>query len=99
MRLSHAAEQTTRRGSSESFTGTAWQQTLAVGDAPNPLHVARVTFEPGARTVWHAHPRGQILIATTGVGRYQSEGADGEQATWMEPVTDEDYTRAPEPVS
>ncbi len=138
MRLSHAAEQTTRRGSSESFTGTAWQQTLAVGDAPNPLHVARVTFEPGARTVWHAHPRGQILIATTGVGRSQSEGgpvlalwpgdsvmiavgekhwhgaapdqlfvhtsiqaegADGEQATWMEPVTDEDYTRAPEPVS
>ena len=74
MKLQHAEDQKTQRSSSESFSGTAWQQTLAVGEAPNPLHVARVTFEPGARTVWHAHPHGQVLIATAGVGRFQSAG-------------------------
>ena len=25
-----------------------------------------VTFEPGARTAWHSHPLGQILIVTDG---------------------------------
>lgn len=30
-----------------------------------------VTFEPGARTVWHTHPAGQMLIVTAGVGRVQ----------------------------
>jgi len=28
-----------------------------------------VTFEPGARTAWHAHPLGQTLIVTAGFGR------------------------------
>jgi quercetin dioxygenase-like cupin family protein len=30
-----------------------------------------VTFEPGARTAWHTHPLGQILIVTAGCGRVQ----------------------------
>jgi quercetin dioxygenase-like cupin family protein len=29
---------------------------------------ASVTFEPGARTAWHAHPLGQTLIVTAGCG-------------------------------
>lgn len=29
---------------------------------------AYVTFEPGARTAWHAHPLGQTLIVTAGCG-------------------------------
>lgn len=33
-----------------------------------------VTFEPGARTAWHQHPLGQILIVTAGAGRVQLEG-------------------------
>ena len=74
VKLKHAAEQDTKRGEAASFTGTAWQQTLAVGEAPEPLHVARVAFEPGARTVWHTHPHGQILVATAGVGRLQLHG-------------------------
>ena len=74
MKLTQAAGQPTRKGGAESFTGTAWQQPIAVGETPDPLHVTRVTFEPGARTVWHHHPRGQVLIATVGVGRFQLEG-------------------------
>lgn len=74
MKVRRPAEQATRRGAAESFTGTAWQQTLATGETASPLHVARVTFEPGARTVWHTHPLGQILVASSGVGRFQLEG-------------------------
>ena len=27
-----------------------------------------MTFEPGARTAWHTHPLGQVLIVTAGHG-------------------------------
>src|SRR5204863_202305 len=35
---------------------------------------AQVTFEPGARTAWHTHPLGQLLIVTAGTGRVQRWG-------------------------
>ena len=38
-----------------------------------------VTFEPGARTAWHTHPLGQVLIVTTGCGRAQREGGPIEE--------------------
>lgn len=33
---------------------------------------AYVTFEPGARSNWHTHPRGQHIIVTSGVGYTQT---------------------------
>ena len=33
-----------------------------------------VTFEPGARSHWHVHPVGQVLIVTAGVGLTQEWG-------------------------
>ena len=33
-----------------------------------------VNFKAGARTAWHTHPVGQILIVISGRGRVQSEG-------------------------
>ena len=33
-----------------------------------------VTFEPSARTAWHTHPLGQVLIITAGFGRVQQWG-------------------------
>jgi quercetin dioxygenase-like cupin family protein len=38
-----------------------------------------VTFEPGARTAWHTHPLGQVLIITIGCGRAQREGGPIEE--------------------
>ena len=38
-----------------------------------------VTFAPGARTAWHSHPAGQILIVTTGTGRVQLWGQPIEE--------------------
>jgi quercetin dioxygenase-like cupin family protein len=38
-----------------------------------------VTFEPGARTLWHTHPLGQTLIVTCGCGRVQRWGGPIEE--------------------
>jgi len=45
-------------------------------EASNPSHASggSVIFEAGARTAWHSHPRGQLLIVTAGVGRAQRWG-------------------------
>lgn len=44
-------------------------------DSLNQNSVGCVTFEPGARTNWHMHPAGQIILAIDGVGYYQEEGS------------------------
>ncbi|MCE7040400.1 cupin domain-containing protein [Dyadobacter sp. CY312] len=33
-----------------------------------------VTFEKGARSNWHSHPAGQILLVTNGTGYHQQRG-------------------------
>jgi quercetin dioxygenase-like cupin family protein len=58
----------------ENFTGTAYLQPLIAADSLNSISVGNVTFEPGARSKWHSHPAGQILLVTTGVGYYQEKG-------------------------
>jgi len=57
-----------------NFTGTAYLQMLIDADSLNSISVGNVTFEPGARSKWHAHPAGQILLAIDGVGYYQEKG-------------------------
>lgn len=61
--------------SSAYFTGAVRQDPII--DAPEPARVRalHVTFEPGARTAWHTHPLGQILIITSGCGRVGTWGA------------------------
>lgn len=58
----------------DNFTGTAYLQMLIATDSLNATAVGNVTFEPGARTKWHSHPGGQILLVTDGVGYYQEKG-------------------------
>ncbi|HTE26483.1 carboxymuconolactone decarboxylase family protein [Flavitalea sp.] len=57
-----------------NFTGDAWHQPMINPDSLNHTGVGNVTFAPGARTKWHSHPGGQILLATGGVGYYQEKG-------------------------
>ena len=59
----------------DNFVGTAYLQPLIAADSLNPASVGNVTFEPGARTRWHVHPGGQILLAIGGVGFYQEKGS------------------------
>jgi len=56
------------------FTGNAFVYPLASRDKNNEFALGSVTFEPGARTHWHTHPKGQVLIATEGDGFYQQKG-------------------------
>lgn len=74
MEISPPAKLTTRRGPPDWFTGTVWQEFIAEPPPPARLRASRVTFEPGARTAWHAHPLGQTLHVLSGVGRVQSWG-------------------------
>jgi quercetin dioxygenase-like cupin family protein len=59
----------------DNFVGAAWLTMLITSDSINTNSVGSVTFEPGARTNWHEHPAGQIIIATAGEGYYQEEGS------------------------
>jgi len=57
-----------------NFTGTAWLHMLVNNDSIYNTSIGNVTFEPGARTNWHKHPGGQILLVTDGKGYYQERG-------------------------
>jgi len=62
------------KGPSENFTVNAWNTPLVSNDSTYNTVIGNVYFEPGARSNWHTHPAGQILIIIDGVGYHQIEG-------------------------
>lgn len=60
--------------SNDWFTGNAFLTPLLSKDKNNEFALGSVTFEPGARTIWHTHPKGQVLIVTEGEGFYREKG-------------------------
>ena len=79
MEIARSGSQPSSKGPAEWFTGDVIIDQLF--EAPEPARVrgASVTFEPGARTAWHTHPLGQILIVTSGCGWTQCEGESIEE--------------------
>lgn len=77
--ITRAGSRIVQPGPTENFTGAVRVERLF--EALDPAHATggSVTFEPGARTAWHSHPRGQILIVTAGVGRVQQWGGAVEE--------------------
>ena len=111
------------------FTGKTYLNMLSAADNVFNAPIGNVTFEPKARTNWHKHSGGQILLVTAGEGRYQERGKEiqvlhkgdvvriapdiehwhgaapdswfvhisvetnvpNNKATWLEPVSDEEY--------
>lgn len=61
-------------GPAKNFTGKAWNIGLVSIDTVYNTVVGNVYFEPGARSNWHIHPAGQILIITDGIGYHQIKG-------------------------
>ena len=57
----------------EWFSGNAFLTTLVTKDKNNEFSAGSVTFEPKARTNWHTHPKGQVLIVIEGYGFYQEK--------------------------
>src|SRR5690606_36094410 len=50
----------------DNFIGTARLNYLVSTDSIHHVNIGSVTFEPGARTNWHFHEGGQILLVTEG---------------------------------
>jgi quercetin dioxygenase-like cupin family protein len=71
MDIKRNGSQPSWKGPAEWFTGTVRVDPLFQAKDPARAGGAYVTFEPGARTAWHAHPLGQTLIVTAGCGRVQ----------------------------
>lgn len=133
--IARAGSQASAVGPADNFTGRV--RVDPVWPASDEINASggMVTFEPGARSAWHTHPRGQRLVVTSGVGLTQEWGKpvqvirpgdvvfcppgvkhwhgatpttamshlavtgtlDGRNVTWMEKVSDEQYT-APETI-
>ena len=67
---------TTTLNPPEQFAGNVWLEMIVVPhESIQRATVARVRFEPGARTAWHSHARGQYLHVVSGVARFG--GRDG----------------------
>lgn len=57
-----------------NFVGSVSVRMIVTNDSVFNTQMASVTFEPGARTNWHYHPSGQVLIVTDGTAYYQEKG-------------------------
>lgn len=77
--ITRSGSQPTINGPPQNFTGSARIVRLVQARDPSRTSVSRVTFEPGARTAWHSHPVGQILIVTEGTGWVQARGGPVEE--------------------
>lgn len=90
MEIKRNGSQPSVKGPDEWFTGTVRIDSPFHGSDPARLGGAIVTFEPAARTAWHTHPLGQMLIVTAGYGWVQREGGAVEairagDTVWFEP--------------
>jgi quercetin dioxygenase-like cupin family protein len=74
MNVNRSGSQPSGKGPAEFFTGSVRIDPLIQTTAPARVGGAIVTFEPGARSAWHRHPLGQMLIVTAGCGLVQSAG-------------------------
>ncbi|WP_020655118.1 (R)-mandelonitrile lyase [Massilia niastensis] len=79
LRVTRVGSQPSAAGPQQNFTGSVRVDSPFKAEAPGRVGGGIVTFEPGARTAWHAHPLGQTLIVTAGLGRVQQWGAPAEE--------------------
>ncbi len=63
-------------GAPNNFSGHAVINPLYPPTDITRASMGLVNFAPGARTAWHTHPAGQLLIVTTGQGWVREEGKD-----------------------
>lgn len=90
MEIKRAGSQPSQKGALQTFTGNVRIDPLFDQNEPARTLAANVTFEPCARTFWHTHPLGQMLIVTAGCGRIQRWGGTIEEirpgdVVWVEP--------------
>src|SRR5262245_5839689 len=77
--ITRSGSQPSRKGVGQYFTGSVRIDPLFSANDPSRTSGSSVTFEPGARSAWHSHPLGQILIVTAGTGWVQQEGREKQE--------------------
>lgn len=68
-----------------NFTGDAWLEMFVTAADSMDCTVGNVTFAPGVRNGWHAHPGGQILLCTSAGDCFRKRAersASCAPATW-----------------
>lgn len=71
--ITRHADRAGQIGAAETFTGTAYVAPV-FGPQMADVSAGEVTFLPGARSAWHTHPAGQMLVVTHGSGWTQERG-------------------------
>lgn len=62
------------KGPEEVFTGDVQLAMVLQNEDPSQMSAGYVCFECQARSAWHTHPKGQLLVVTEGSGLIQEWG-------------------------
>ncbi len=81
---------TVNPGAITYFSGHVQVEQLFGAQADRSYSGGSVTFQPGARSAWHTHPKGQILLVTAGTGLVQEWGKTAQtisagDVVWIPP--------------
>jgi hypothetical protein len=71
------------KGPAQNFTGSVQVDQLFLAKDPSRVSGGVVTFEPGARSAWHTHPLGQILIGRLPSSEYAPPEPD-QAFKWLD---------------
>lgn len=74
IQITAAGATPTTLGAAQNFNGHVAVDMKSAGESRQHGSVGMVSFAPGARTAWHTHPVGQLLVVTDGIGWVQEEG-------------------------
>jgi quercetin dioxygenase-like cupin family protein len=91
----------TRQGTG-TFTGRAMLDPLLDSDdGKRQVRVNSVVFEPGARTYWHSHGDGQLLLVASGRGVIATRAGDDRElrpgdTVWAPPGEEHWHGAAPD---
>lgn len=77
--IARSVTQEPQQGAAANFTGSVRVDQRFAAAPPARVTGGLVTFEAGARSAWHSHPLGQVLIVTAGTGRVQQWGEPIEE--------------------
>lgn len=76
LEITRAEDRAGAIGSDKTFSGTVYVAPVFPANEPFAVNAGEVTFMPGARSAWHTHPAGQMLVVTSGTGWVQERGQE-----------------------
>jgi 4-carboxymuconolactone decarboxylase len=79
IKITRSPDRISTKAPTDHFTGSASIDRFLTENPASHTSGAIVAFEPGARTAWHSHPLGQMLIVTAGTGWVQQWGGQVQE--------------------